>query len=96
MDGREAQSIGLADYYCETEEALAATLADLRKSIGRCAPGANAETKRLIQNCRDGATPAYVEEAARSFAACLRGPEGREGVASFIEKRKPYWVESKA
>lgn len=96
IDGREAAAIGLADYYCETEEAVAATLADLRERIGRCAPGANATTKRLIQSCREGATPSYIEEAARSFVACLRGPEGREGIASFVEKRKPVWAEGKA
>ena len=95
LDGREAAAIGLADVYCETEEAVAATLAQFRKQIGRCAPGANAVTKRLIQSCRDGATPAYIEDAARSFAACLRGPEGREGVAAFVEKRAPNWAGAK-
>jgi isohexenylglutaconyl-CoA hydratase len=68
----------------------------LQKQIGRCAPGANAATKRLIQACRDGATPAYIEDAARSFVSCLRGPEGREGVAAFIEKRSPNWAERKS
>jgi len=92
IDGREAATIGLADYYCETEEQRDATLATLLKQIGRCAAGANAVTKRLIQACRDGATPAYIEDAARSFANCLRGPEGREGIAAFIEKRPPSWA----
>jgi isohexenylglutaconyl-CoA hydratase len=95
IDGREAAAIGLADHYCETDEARDATLANLRKQIGRCAPGANAATKRLIQACRDGATPAYLEDAARSFVACLRGPEGREGVAAFVEKRAPDWAGAK-
>jgi isohexenylglutaconyl-CoA hydratase len=92
IDGREAGRIGLADYFCATDEARDATLADLRKEIGRCAPGANAAAKRLIQTSRDGATPSYIEDAARSFAACLRGPEGREGVAAFLEKRAPNWA----
>lgn len=96
IDGREAAAIGLADYYCETDEARDATLATLLKQIARCAPGANAVTKRLIQASRDGATPAYIEDAARSFATCLRGPEGREGVAAFVEKRAPNWAERKS
>ena len=96
VDGREAAAIGLADYYCETDEQRDATLATLVEQIGRCAPGANAVTKRLIQASRDGATPAYIEDAARSFAACLRGPEGREGVAAFLEKRVPSWAGSRS
>jgi isohexenylglutaconyl-CoA hydratase len=92
IDGREAAAIGLADFYCDTDDESVATLSTLRKQIGRCAPGANAATKRLIQVARDGATPAYIEDAARSFASCLRGREGREGVAAFLERRAPNWV----
>ena len=29
--------------------------------------------------------------AAEHFAACMLGDEGREGIAAFIEKRKPTW-----
>ena len=28
-----------------------------------------------------------------AFARCMMSGEGREGVASFIEKRKPNWAE---
>ena len=28
-----------------------------------------------------------------AFARCMMSEEGREGVASFIEKRKPNWAE---
>ena len=31
--------------------------------------------------------------AAMHFAACMRGPEGREGVAAFLEKRPAGWIE---
>jgi isohexenylglutaconyl-CoA hydratase len=31
--------------------------------------------------------------AADRFAACMLSDEGREGVAAFIEKRKPRWGE---
>ena len=86
----------------EIEAALLRGLADspesrtLLEQIDRCAPGANAAAKRLIQASRDGPTPAYIEDAARSFAACLRGPEGREGVAAFLEKRAPSWAGQKS
>ena len=29
--------------------------------------------------------------AAENFTDCLKGEEGMEGVASFLEKRKPNW-----
>ena len=62
------------------------------KAIERCAPGANAETKRLFRACRAEPPEAYIETAAQSFAAALRGPEGREGLAAFVGKRPPSWA----
>jgi isohexenylglutaconyl-CoA hydratase len=92
LDGREAAALGLADFYCDTDEERVARLTALLQDISRCAPGANAATKRLLFESRAGATPAYIEDAAQEFARGLRGEEGREGVAAFIEKRKPSWT----
>ena len=91
LDGREAAAVGLADFFCESEEGREAQVEALLEAIERCAPGANAETKRLFRACRGGPTEAYVETAAQSFAAALRGPEGREGLAAFVGKRAPSW-----
>ena len=30
---------------------------------------------------------------AKGFAEAIVGEEGREGIASFLEKRKPRWAE---
>jgi methylglutaconyl-CoA hydratase len=56
------------------------------------APGALAATKELLRR-PPGASmatdlAAMTELSARHFA----GPEGREGVAAFAEKRRPAWV----
>ena len=91
LDGEEAAAIGLADVYCESEAERDAQLEKLLGQIARCAPGANAVTKRLILACRGVASPAYIDAAARRFTECLRGPEGREGVAAFLEKRAPVF-----
>ena len=32
------------------------------------------------------------ERAAELFSSCIVNEEGREGLASFFEKRKPYWA----
>ena len=92
LDGREAAAVGLADVYCETDEERDARLAELIVTIERCAPGANAESKRLFRACLSQTPDEYVETAAQSFAAALRGPEGREGLAAFAQKRAPSWV----
>jgi isohexenylglutaconyl-CoA hydratase len=92
LDGKEAAAIGLADVYCETDAERDAQLEKLLGQIARCAPDANAVTKHLILTCGDSSPQDYIEEAAQSFAECLRGPEGREGVAAFLEKRTPNWI----
>ncbi len=94
LDGREAAALGLADFFCDGDGERDAKLETLIASIGRCAPGANAEAKRLFRACRIETPAAYVETAAASFAQALRGPEGREGVAAFMEKRAPSWAKS--
>jgi isohexenylglutaconyl-CoA hydratase len=64
----------------------------LLASVERCAPGANAEAKRLFRTCRTQTSGAYIETAAKSFAEALRGSEGREGMSAFMEKRPPSWT----
>jgi isohexenylglutaconyl-CoA hydratase len=52
-----------------------------------------ADIKRLILDLPSLDRDAQIEAAARNFAGRLLGEEGREGIASFIEKRKPRWAE---
>ena len=92
LDGREAEAIGLADFCCDSDEERDVRLAQLLRSIERCAPGANAETKRLFRACRAEPPDIYIETAAQSFAAALRGPEGRKDFAAFVGKRAPSWA----
>jgi isohexenylglutaconyl-CoA hydratase len=96
LDGREAEALGHADVFCEGESEHDAKLESLLRAVERCAPGANAETKRLLAVCRMLSPEAYVEAAAKSFAEALRGPEGREGLAAFAEKREPSWTRGPA
>ncbi len=91
IDGREAETLGLADFYCGSDAERDAKLEALLQSVERCASGANAETKRLFRLTRSTTPEAYIDAAAKSFAEALRGPEGREGVAAFLAKRAPAW-----
>ena len=92
FDGREAERIGLVDQACAGTAALDAALAHVLAGIARCAPGANAATKRLLLASRTTPREELLEQSADAFAACLRGPEGQEGVMAFLEKRKAKWA----
>jgi isohexenylglutaconyl-CoA hydratase len=91
IEGREAETLGLADFYCGSDAERDAKLDALLQSVERCASCANAETKRLFRLTRSTTSEAYIDAAAKSFAEALRGPEGREGVAAFLAKRAPTW-----
>jgi isohexenylglutaconyl-CoA hydratase len=92
FDGREAERIGLVDVAYADAPALEAGLVRVLAEIARCAPGANAAIKRLLLASRTMPRDQLLDESADAFAACLRGPEGQEGVTAFLEKRKPNWV----
>ncbi len=90
IDADEALAIGLLHRVVEPDELDAAVEREVRDVL-RCAPKAVAATKRLIQRVayRD---PAEVQaEAAELLAEAWRSEEGREGIAAFLEKRKPSW-----
>lgn len=91
FDGAEAQRIGLADYVAEDVAGLDAVEAELRKGVKRCAPGANAATKDILMKTRTLSGAEMRAYAGRGFAKAMLSDEGREGVASFLEKRKPRW-----
>lgn len=92
FDGNEAHRIGIADAVAQDADGLAAVEADVRKSVRLCAPGANAVTKELVLAAPRLSRDEMLDRAAAGFARCLTGEEGREGVASFLEKRKPRWA----
>ena len=70
-------------------EAIARIAAQVRKS----APDAIANTKRLILAMPKLDREAQKRAAAVSFADAMLSDEGREGVMSFVQKRKPSWAE---
>ncbi len=92
FDGREAQSLGFADFVGEGAPALEAVELQIRKAVLRCAPGAVADTKALILALPRLGRAETVQAAAENFAGRMLSDEAREGVASFVEKRKPNWV----
>ena len=92
FDGREASALGFADFSGEGVTALEAIELQIRKAVLRCAPGAVADTKALILALPRLDRNETIEAAAETFAGRMLSDESREGVASFVEKRKPAWV----
>ncbi|MGO4125120.1 enoyl-CoA hydratase-related protein [Inquilinus sp. YAF38] len=91
FDAVEARRLGLVHELAASdglEEAARQVLAALRGN----GPAAVRAAKDLVAAVASK-TPAEVEEdCTRRIAAIRAGDEGKEGVAAFLEKRKPSWL----
>jgi len=87
FNGQKAFEMGMADYIANNEEELNSHINDIKEQVKKCAPNAIAVTKKTIS-----ANHAIdLKIAAELFSDCIVHEEGREGLTSFFEKRKPYW-----
>jgi isohexenylglutaconyl-CoA hydratase len=84
---------GLVDFAVDDMAAAEAQLAELVAGVRRCAPGANAATKELLEANKHLDDVAMIRCAGEAFAKSVKSDEGKEGVSSFLEKRKPNWVQ---
>lgn len=89
--GEEAKAQGLLDHVVANSADLEAAERVIRRDVLACAPGAVAATKALITQLASIPDDQKVAFAADNFTQCLQSDEGKEGVASFLEKRKPLW-----
>lgn len=90
--GEEAVRCGIGHILAEDAADMEAKCAEVLAQIALCAPGANAVTKSIIFEATRQPRPQALDFASRGFASCMLGDEGREGVAAFVEKRKPKWA----
>jgi isohexenylglutaconyl-CoA hydratase len=86
--GDAAQGFGLVDVITDD---LHSAETDIKTGVLKCAPGAIAATKHLLLSSRDKRGAEMMDYAADVFADRLMSEEGKEGIASFVEKRKPNW-----
>lgn len=91
--GAEAQRLGLVHEVFNDEADLQSRLAATLKQVLNCAPNANAMTKEIILNVARQDMDFVLDDAARKFAACVRGSEAPEGIAAFMQKRAPKWAQ---
>ena len=94
FDAAEAFRIGLLSIL--TDE-LDATIDELVKHLLAGGPQAHAKIKDLIRAVAGRPVDdRLAAETARRIAEIRVSPEGREGIASFLEKRKAAWCSRKS
>jgi enoyl-CoA hydratase/carnithine racemase len=90
--GEEAAALGLVNEAVDTAQVLPRALEIARNIAENCAPVSVALTKRMIWEHLGGPPPLEVaKREAKALWALGRMADSREGVQSFLEKRKPRW-----
>ncbi|UOD32062.1 enoyl-CoA hydratase/isomerase family protein [Massilia violaceinigra] len=92
FSAQEAHRIGFV-HDIVPAEALDAHVAAIVNAIVTSSPNAVREAKVLVREITGKAVDAaMVVDTAERIAKVRASDEGREGVASFLEKRKPSWL----
>lgn len=91
FNAHEAQRIGLVHQTCKPDE-LPLIVAQIIDSLVACGPAAQAAAKDLVRRvARAPVDAGMIADTARRIAEIRVSPEGREGIAAFLEKRKATW-----
>jgi methylglutaconyl-CoA hydratase len=94
FDAQFAREIGLVDEVVADAAAFAKVRARIGEEMRACAPGAVAESKRLVDHVAGREIDhALMDDTARRIARARMGEEGREGVAAFLARRTPAWAQ---
>ncbi|MFC5477419.1 enoyl-CoA hydratase/isomerase family protein [Massilia suwonensis] len=92
FDAASALRMGFA-HEVVAADALDTTVAGLVKALVSNSPNAVVEAKKLVREVVGApVTDALLRDTAERIAGIRASSEGREGVASFLEKRKPNWL----
>ena len=92
----EAYRVGLLSMMSASER-LDADIDELLKHLTQGGPQALAKIKDLIRTVSAGSVDdAMIDDTAKRIAEIRVSAEGKEGIASFLEKRKPSWTTGKS
>ena len=92
FDSGEAYRIGLV-HNIVSLEGLDGAINELLGALMQTSAQAVTEAKRLVRDLAfRPIDDALVADTAERIAAIRQSVDGREGIASFLEKRKPRWV----
>ena len=92
FDAEAALRYGLVHRTVPGDELNAAVEEEI-DAIVRGGPNAVTECKRLVQAQTGGLREEDFERMAKWSERMFRSEEGREGMAAFLEKRRPRWAE---
>jgi len=88
----EAQRIGFV-HEVVNADALDNKVAEIVKALVSNSPNAVKQAKKLVQDVASREiTPELVAATVEGIAQIRASDQGREGVRSFLEKRKPSWL----
>ncbi|MDP3926862.1 MAG: enoyl-CoA hydratase/isomerase family protein [Hydrogenophaga sp.] len=89
----EAHRIGFVHELVNSPDALAAKVDELAQALASASPAAVRACKKLVQDVAERDIDAALIAATVDGIADIRASdEGREGVMSFLQKRKPSWL----
>ena len=92
ISAQEAHRLGFVQALCE-EGAIDASVAQISQALVAGGPRALDQTKALINTVANrSVNDELIKETAGLIAEVRASSEGREGVSSFLEKRKPAWM----
>lgn len=93
FDAVEALRIGFVHRVVADESALDAKVAELTQALCSASPNAVTLCKKLVQDVAERPIDAaLIEQTVAGIADVRASEEGREGVQSFLQKRKPGWL----
>lgn len=94
FDGTYAERMGLVHYVVETEAEMTEMEEYLASLIFKGAPGAIADSKRLVLDfAGETIAESVSHKTAKRIAERRASDEGKEGIAAFLEKRKASWTD---
>lgn len=86
-----AREIGLVHHVVADEAELDAKVEERVRQLLAASPNAQAVAKNLIRTVAYQPIPEVREFTAQTIAECRDSDDGREGMSSFLEKRRPWW-----
>lgn len=91
VEASEAHQLGLVNEIVESDKLLARAN-ELAEQLVSVSPGSVTRAKRLLVCAEAAGIDADLERAVLENARIRCTPDFKEGVASFLEKRKPVWT----
>jgi methylglutaconyl-CoA hydratase len=89
----EAHRIGFVHELVNSPEALATKVDELAQALASASPAAVRACKKLVQDVAEREiNAALIASTVDGIADIRASDEGREGVMSFLQKRKPSWL----